>query len=136
MQEIKTVLDRGRVPAVPASFTGEIVLVSYDGPGAAAEVATALSRAPAGDIAVGGHYGVCELSSDPFSGGARVTGRTLAIARAAAASALPGAVCVSEDFAMALAVVDSHRFQSEFIGELVDPEAAAPIGLHALRRRS
>jgi hypothetical protein len=136
LQEIKMVLDRGAAPAVPASFTGEIVLVSYDGPSAAAEMATALIRAPAVDIAVGGHYDVCELSSDPFSGGEKVTGRTLAIARAAAASALPGSVSVTEDFAMALEVADSHRFQSEFIGELEGPEAAAPIGLHALRRCS
>ncbi|MES1974628.1 MAG: tetratricopeptide repeat-containing protein [Pseudomonadota bacterium] len=133
LREIKAVLDQGAAPAIPASFTGEMVLVSYDGPDTAAEAATALSEG-LGDIAVGGHYGVCALTFDPFNGGAKATGRTLTLARAAAGSALPGAVCVSEDFAMALEVIDPARFQASFIGELVDPEDTAPIGLYGLRR--
>lgn len=132
LQKIKAMLDQGATPAIPASFTGEVVLISYQSTGAAAEAATALIGALAVDIAVGGHYGICDVSTDPFSGGARVTGRTLAIVRAAAVSALPGTVCVTEDFATALEVADSLRFQSELIGELIDPETAAPIGLHAL----
>jgi hypothetical protein len=65
-----------------------------------------------------------------------VAGAALLVARAAAASALPGAVCVTEDFAMALEVADPHGFHAEFIGELVDPEDATPIGLFGLRRGS
>ncbi len=136
LQTIKTMLYQGVSPTIPASYTGEVVLISYASTGAAVEAATALMRAMAADIAVGGHYGICEISPDPFSGGTRVIGRTLTIARAAAASALPGTVCVTEDFAMALEVADSHRFQSEFIGELVDPETAGPIALCAVRHCS
>ena len=133
LSSIKTILDRGPAPAAGPGFTGEAVVVAYDAPGAAAEMAAVVARSLAAAVSIGGHYGVADLVHDPFSGGARVTGRPPAIA--AAASCLAGSICISEDFAAVLEVANGRGFGSEFIGELADP-SSAPIGLHALKRRS
>jgi hypothetical protein len=128
----KTALDKAPAPVAPACFTGEAVLVGFDGVAAAAAAAAAIATALGGAASVGGHYGVGMLVADPFSGAARIAGRTAALALAAAQSTLAGSVSVTDDFAAALEVRAPHA-RAEFIGELTGPGAPAPIGLHALR---
>lgn len=131
---IKALLDRAPAPLAPAVFTGEAVVVGYADLAAAATAAAALIASPATVVAVGGHYGVTALVADPFSGGARVGGELLAVAQAAAASALPRAICVSGDFAQALAIVCPDRFRDAPIGELASASGDEPVPLHALER--
>ncbi|CAN5402810.1 hypothetical protein BH10PSE14_BH10PSE14_39480 [soil metagenome] len=132
---VKAVLDRAAVPPLaPPVFTGDGVIVGYGDLAVAAAVAGALAASPATVAAIGGHYGIATLIDDPFSCTRRVGGALLAIARAAAASALPRAICVSDDFADALAIVSPDRFRDAPIGELGNLPGEAPITLHALER--
>ena len=131
---VKALLDRAPPPLAAPVFTGEAVIVGYGDLAAAATVAAALIASPATVVAVGGHYGLVTPIADPFSGGARVGGAVLAVAQAAAASALPRSICVSGDFADALAVVCPDRFRDAAIGELGDGAGGEPITLHALEQ--
>lgn len=132
LSAIADVLARGPATAVPPSFTGEAVLLAFERLGDAAACATALAAGVPG-AAVGGYYGIAETVADPFGHDARLVGRALEIAGAAAGSALPGSTCVSDDFAAALAAVEPDRFGTEYIGELDGARAAMPVGLYALR---
>lgn len=125
------VLARGPATAVPPSFTGEAVLLAFDSLADAAACAAALTAVPG--VAVGGYYGIAETLADPFSRDTRLAGRALAVASAAAGSALPGSVCISDDFAAALAAAAPDRFATEYVGELDGARAAMPVGLYALR---
>ncbi len=132
LSAIADVLAKGPATAVPPSFTGEAVLLAFETLADAAACATALTAAVPG-AAVGGYYGIAETVADPFSRDAKLVGRALAIASAAAGSALPGSACVSDDFAAALAAAEPGRFSTEYVGELDGPRAAMPVGLLALR---
>ena len=129
---IADVLARGPATVVPPSFTGEAVLLAFDRLSDAAACATALAAAVPG-ASVGGYYGIAQTVADPFGHDAKLVGRALEIASAAAASALPGSACVSDDFAAALAAAEPAKFNAEYIGELDSARAAAPVGLFALR---
>lgn len=129
---VKALLDRAPAPLAPPVFTGEAVVIGYGNLAAAAMAAAALIASPATVVAVGGHYGITEMIADPFSGGGRVGGALLAIAQAAAASALPRAICVSGDFAQALAILCPDRFRDAAIGELDSVAGGEPVALHAL----
>jgi hypothetical protein len=132
LADIGPALASAGAPVVPPGFTGEAVVLAFDRLGDAAACATALvARLPA--AAVGGHYGVADTIVDPFGGGPRLVGRALALALAAAGSAPLGSVCVSDDFAAALAVADA-RFHAEYVGELEEVRSAVPVGLFALKR--
>jgi tetratricopeptide (TPR) repeat protein len=131
----KAVLDRAPAPSAAPCFTGDAILVGFDCVAVAAAVARELVGALGGAVSVGGHYGVGLLVRDPFSGARRVAGRVAALASAVASSTLAGSVSVTDDFAAAVEVWDPGA-RTEFIGELTEAGAAAPIGLHALRRAS
>ncbi|MCW3848014.1 hypothetical protein OF829_12260 [Sphingomonas sp. LB-2] len=127
---IADVLARGPATAVPPSFTGEAVVLAFDSLRDAAACAVALTEVRG--AAVGGFYGIAETVADPFGRDPKLVGRALDIAFAAAGSALPGSVCVSDDFAATLAAVAPERFHTEFVGELDGARAAMPVGLYAL----
>lgn len=129
---VEAIFDAGPTAAVPPAFLGDVVVAGYSDPVVAARIASALARAVSPTLSIGSDYGMSQLVVDPFCGWARVTGRPLLIARAAAASAWPGTTCVSQDFAAALQVSASDRFRCEIIGELVDPECAEPIAIYSL----
>ena len=126
-------LRRAAAPAVPPYFTGRHIVLAYADPADAARAAVAI--AGAGDAAVGGHYGIADPVDDPFSGGRRLIGEAAALADAAADLAPPGAVCVSADFAAALAASGEQDVRSELIGELEANDGGGPIELHALKPR-
>jgi hypothetical protein len=131
---VKALLDRAPPPLAAPVFTGEAVIVGYGDLAAAATVAAALIASPATVVAVGGHYGLATPIADPFSGGVRIGGASLAVAQAAVASALPRSICVSGDFADALAIACPDRFRGAAIGELGDNAGGEPITLHALEQ--
>jgi hypothetical protein len=126
-------LRRAAAPAVPAYFTGRHIVVAYADPAEAARAAVAV--ASAGEAAIGGHYGIADPVDDPFSGGRRLVGEAAALADAAADSAPPGSVCVTADFAAALAASGEKAVRSELIGELEANDGGGPIELHALKPR-
>jgi hypothetical protein len=130
---IKAELDRGARPLVPPVFTGDSVIVGYDDVAAAARTAAHVTQAIGAQSLIGGHFGLTTLLRDPFSDADRIGGEMLHIAQAAAVSALPGAPCVSEDFALGLEVADADLLQSQLIGELAAPVDGVPIALHALQ---
>jgi hypothetical protein len=110
---------------------GQVVIAFED---LAEAAATALSLAAAGHR-VGGHYLVAAPFSDPFSDTLRLATSATAAAAAAAASTPPGSVCVTDDFASALAVAGEAGPLSEFVGELDAPDGGPPVGLYALKPR-
>jgi tetratricopeptide (TPR) repeat protein len=122
-------------PAVPPYFTGREVMLAYRDVAQAGAAAVALAAPPGeGDaLAIGGHYGIAETLEDPFAGRMRLAGEAAALAAGAAASAPPGSVCVTADFAAAFAGSGAAGLQSELVGELAG--AAGAIDLYALKPR-
>jgi tetratricopeptide (TPR) repeat protein len=127
---VKTVLERCPMPDVPAAFTGRDVELGYDDIVQAARAATTLAGEA---LRVGGHYGIADHVEDPFTGTLRLVGRAIGLAAAAAASAPAGTVCITEDFAAALAAAAPDSFRAECVGELGAAGGETPIGLFALK---
>lgn len=126
-------LRRRAAPAVPPYFTGRHIVLAYGDPPDAARAALAV--AGGGGAGVGGHYGIADPVDDPFSGGRRLVGQAAALADAATDSAPAGSVCVTGDFAAALAASGEKDIRSELVGELEARDGGGPIELHALKPR-
>jgi len=122
----------GPAPCLGPWFTGREILLAYAAPDEAARAALALA---AEEQAVGGHYGIADPIADPFAGTPRIAGDAAALAAGAAASAPPGAVCVTADFAAALAARGEPDLRTELVGELSAGPGEAPVELHAIIRR-
>lgn len=137
LTELARALDEGASPAIPPYFTGEQVLLGYGEAIDAARAATDLAGSISGGqaIGIGGHYGIADPIDDPFSGAPRLGGEPAQLAAAAAASAPPGSICVTEDFAAALAAANAADLCSELIGELEARGGGAPVALYALKPR-
>lgn len=120
--------------ALPPYLDGGRVVAGFEGPGEAARAALTVQERLAGRFParIGGHYGLVETLADPFSGGRRAAGASAQIVDAAGSSAPPGSICVTDDFAAALACCGSDRPQAGYVGEL-EARDGAPIGLFALR---
>lgn len=134
---IGEVLGREAAPAVGPYFTGDGVVIGFAEARQAAMAALAVARTidlEAGR-GVGGHYGVADPIRDPFEGGLRVGGDPAALAAAAAASAPAGTVCVTADFAAALAAARQTAVRWELVGELESVGPAEPVELYALKPR-
>jgi hypothetical protein len=131
LTQIRDLLAGPAVPAVPPYFTGRQLVVAYADVAEAARAATALLVVTVG---VGGHYGIADPIADPFSGKPRLVGEAAALADAAAASAPAGTVCVTGDFAAALAASGESSIYAELVGELDARDGGGPIELYALKR--
>jgi hypothetical protein len=127
---IKAALERCPAPDMPAAFTGQDIELGYDDIVQAARAATILAGEA---LRVGGHYGIADQVEDPFAGTLRLVGRAIGLAGAAAASAPTGTVCITEDFAAALAAAAPDSFRAECVGELGAADGETPIGLFALK---
>jgi hypothetical protein len=130
LEAIGAALERCPPADMAPVFTGEDVVLAYDDVGRAA-AAAAIVGAEA--LSLGGHYGIVGSLRDPISGAMRPVGRALDLARGAATSAPDGTLCITEDFAAALAVAAPDAFRTEFIGELGPGAGDGPVGLFALR---
>jgi hypothetical protein len=125
-----------RIAAGPAAclgpwFTGREILLAFRDPAEAARAALALA---AGEEAVGGHYGIADPVADPFAAAPRIVGDPAALAAGGAASSPPGAVCVTADFAAALAAQGEADLRTELVGELAGRPGEEPVELHAVIR--
>jgi hypothetical protein len=126
-------LRRAASPALPPYFTGRHIVLAYADPAEAARAAITVAKD--GGAGIGGHYGIADPVDDPFSGGRRLVGEAAALADAAADSAPAGSVCVTADFAAALAASGAEDIRSELVGELDARDGGGPIELHALKPR-
>jgi hypothetical protein len=87
------------------------------------------------DIRIAGHYAIFRHAHDPFGGELILLGPAMAMLQQVAASAPPGAIHVTEDFAAALnagPVVGRQR--TEYVGELSFDMHADSMGLFSLKR--
>lgn len=112
---------------------GRDVVVGYADAAEAARVAISLARGAA--AGVGGHFGICAPLRDPFSNELRLGDESAALAAAAAASAPPETVCVTADFAAALAASGERGVHAELVGELEARGGGDPVELFALKPR-
>ena len=122
----------GPAPCLGPWFTGREILLAYATPGEAARAALALAAA---EESVGGHYGIADPIADPFAVAPRIAGDPAALAAGAAASAPPGSVCVTADFAAALAARAAPDLRTELVGELSAGPGETPVELHAVIRQ-
>ncbi|HEY5722354.1 MAG TPA: tetratricopeptide repeat-containing protein [Allosphingosinicella sp.] len=138
LSAVAALLRQAPATAVPAYLATGQVLLAYEGAADAARAALAIAEAAPASAAlgIGGHYGIADTFTDPFSGGERLAGEPAELAGATAASAPPGSVCVTDDFAAALAASNCPDICSEMIGELDARDGRAPILLYALKARS
>lgn len=137
LSAIAELLRQAPAAAVPAYLGGNQVLLAYESGAEAARAALSISQPGSAGAAlgIGGHYGIADTITDPFSGGTHLIGEPAELATAAAASAPPGSICVTEDFAAALAAANPLDIDSELIGELDDRGGGAPVALYALKAR-
>jgi hypothetical protein len=115
--------------AVRPYWSGGQILVAHRRLGEAADLMLRLRRE---GHSAGADYIAAAVFTDPFSGGARLPAAATGAAEAAARSAPPSTVCVTEDFAAALAARGSGG-RTEYVGELDAQDGEPPLGLYALR---
>ena len=122
-------------PLVPAYWSEGRLILAYGSAGEAANSAVGLVVGPDADpgLRIGGHYGVVQSFIDPFSEGERLEPSATGPATAAVDSTPPGTICVTEDFAAALAAAGPRNPATEYVGELDAPDGGPPIGLYALK---
>lgn len=116
-------------------LSGDEILVGFSGVAEAAEAARAIQgrlRGPV-DLRIAGHYGFVGVVRDPFLDCLRPTEAGAAILKAIAQATPPDTVCVSLDFAAALAEASGMPGCACWIGELHAFDGGTPIPLYALR---
>jgi tetratricopeptide (TPR) repeat protein len=133
LAEARGAFDAGTGASIAPFLSGDLIVLGYDGPAEAAAAARAIHRRLRGKLSlrIGGHYGLIECVRDPFSGALRPTGQGAAVATTIAGSIPPDTICVSGDFAAALAAAGGGDGAS-WIGELQAFDGGSPIGLYAL----
>jgi hypothetical protein len=101
----------------------------------AARAARALHASLRGNmpLRIAGQYGFIPLVRDPFVDAARPTESGARILRAIADAAPPDTICVSLDFAAALAAGSGGPSCAHWIGELHAFDGGTSIPLYALR---
>jgi len=134
---IARALATGPEPLVPPRWTDDGILVAFDAPASAALAALSVASATemVVDIRIAGHYAIFHCAHDPFGGELILLGPAMTMLQQVAASAPPGAIHVTEDFAAALnagPVVERQR--TEYVGELGFDMHADSMGLFSLKR--
>jgi tetratricopeptide (TPR) repeat protein len=134
LERLAAAIEAGPKPLFTPRWTGEAVLVAYDGPAAAADAALSAAHA-LGDavyLRIAGHYGLVRQSNDPFGGSPLLTGAASLLPAQMIHSTPRGAVHVTEDFGAALrAHVSTARL--EFVGELPGADIENPTRLYSLK---
>jgi hypothetical protein len=124
-------VDSGSPPLWPPRWSGERLLLAYAGPADAATAAERIARS--GDLRVGGHYALVQPAEDPFGGPPRLLGAEAGLAEQIAATAPPGAIHLSGDFAFALHAGAGEGLHTEYVGDLPAEPGEEAVPLYALR---
>jgi hypothetical protein len=132
LSALKTRLDTRAAPVIAPYLAERKLVLAYETALEAAAAGMELLAAQSG-LRIGGHYCAAGLFREPFGGTDRLAGDGVTIAAGAASSSPPGTLCVSDDFAAALAVAGKARLNAEYIGELDASDGGAPIGLYAVK---
>jgi hypothetical protein len=135
LEDVREALGEGNGIRIAPHLGGDSIIIGYDGPLAAAAAARAIhaalrARMP---LRVAGHYGLIPCVRDPFIGALRPTESGTEIVRAIARAIPPDTLCVSHDFAAALAARAAAPSGANWIGELQAFDGGSAIGLYALR---
>ena len=135
LEDVQEALARSEGVRIAPHLGGDSIVIGYDGPLEAAAAARAIhaslrARMP---LRVAGHYGLIPCVRDPFIGALRPTESGTEIVRAIARAIPPDTLCVSHDFAAALAARAAGPSGASWIGELQAFDGGSAIGLYALR---
>ncbi|HVQ07642.1 MAG TPA: tetratricopeptide repeat-containing protein [Allosphingosinicella sp.] len=135
LEDVQEALARSGGVRIAPHLGGDSIIIGYDGPLEAAAAARAIhaalrARMP---LRVAGHYGLIPCVRDPFIGALRPTESGTEIVRAIARAIPPDTLCVSHDFAAALAARAAAPSGANWIGELQAFDGGSAIGLYALR---
>ena len=139
------------VPPLQMKSWGDGLFLVFDDAMAAAEAAFALmecfdscieafSALHGADVAlrVGVHFGPVWERSDPFTDMANLYGRHVTIAARLEALAVPGTICVSENFAAVLAMTPeahSANIICDYVGQATSEKEETIFSLYSLRKR-
>jgi tetratricopeptide (TPR) repeat protein len=135
LEDVQEALAQSEGVRIAPHLGGDSIVIGYDGPLEAAAAARAIhaslrARMP---LRVAGHYGLIPCVRDPFIGALRPTESGTEIVRAIARAIPPDTLCVSHDFAAALAARAAGPSGASWIGELQAFDGGSAIGLYALR---
>ena len=122
-------------PALAPHLSGDDVLVGFGEVEEAARAAGAIHSRLRGfaPVRIAGHFGAIPLLRDPFLDAARLSDNGAQILKAIAHAAPPDTICVSLDFAAALAAGSAGASCAHWIGELHAFDGGTAIPLYALR---
>ncbi|HEX8192605.1 MAG TPA: tetratricopeptide repeat-containing protein [Allosphingosinicella sp.] len=131
---LRELLSTFRDFAVAPHLVGDCVIAGFVDTDDAARVARAVCRRLSGEtlLRIAGHFGFIPLLRDPFLNADRPSESGTRVLRAIAQAAPPATVCVSLDFAAALAAGTDGPSCAHWIGELHAFDGGTPIALYAL----
>lgn len=135
LEDVREALASAGEARIAPHLDGDCILIGYDGPLEAAAAARAIhgrlrARMP---LRIAGHYGLVPCVRDPFIGALKPIESGTGIVRAIAGAIPPDTLCVSHDFAAALAARAGAPSGAHWIGELKAFDGGSAIGLYALR---
>ncbi len=115
-------------------WRGETLVLTFDQPGVAADVARALAAAFPDVVRIGGHYGLARSADDPFGGGALLLGAVAQLPEQVLRSTPVGAIHVTEDFAAAVHLApQARRLRTEYVGDLPTADLDDEMRLFSLK---
>ena len=135
LRALRDVLSGFERAAVEPHLAGDDILVGFEHVDEAARAAQAIHASLRGNmpLRIAGQYGFSSLVRDPFVNAARPSEVGTRILRAIAEAAPPDTICVSLDFAAALAAGSGGPSCAHWIGELHAFDGGTSIPLYALR---
>ena len=138
LERVRAVLGGGGSPRIAPHLSGDCILIGYETPAQAADVARRLQAQLGSSVPlrIAAHFGLILCVRDPFTGSLRPTESGGAIASEIAASMPPDTICVSQDFAAVLAARAGKAGEANWIGEIAAFDGGSAIGLYALSRKA
>lgn len=131
---VRELLDDAAPLAIAPHLRGDEIVIGFSDAGAGADAALRIHDRLRGrmPLRIAGHFGFTPAVRDPFLASLRPTESGAAIVAAIARATPPDTVCISLDFAAALAAAGRSACAS-WIGELQAFDGGTPIPLYALR---
>lgn len=132
----RTMILREALSEAPATIDphliGDRIVVGFASAEEAAEASCRIRTRLGTGLRIAGHFGLVPLARDPFLDRLRPTRSGSAILEAIAQAAPAGTICVSLDFAAALAASADRRSPAHWIGELNAFDGGPLIPLYVL----